>query len=152
MAFRTRKNIRLPKEMYSFPNQIFSITICTKDHKPIFRNNRWSKIVVQTLQTGPFGKKTKCHAFCLMPDHSHIQISPKDGNLVDLINRWKSYTANRLKKEGLEGPCWQRSFYDHALRKDEDIQTVAEYIVNNPVRAGLVKNWKDYPFSWHEWI
>jgi REP element-mobilizing transposase RayT len=87
-----------------------------------------------------------------MPDHLHLQISPKNGNLIDLINGWKSYTANLLGKLGLDGPCWQRSFYDHALRKEENIQTVAEYIVNNPVRAGLVKNWKEYPFSWHKWM
>jgi hypothetical protein len=43
-------------------------------------------------------------------------------------------------------------FYDHALRKEEDIRVVAEYIINNPVRAGLVKEWRDYPFSWHRWM
>jgi REP element-mobilizing transposase RayT len=87
-----------------------------------------------------------------MPDHLHLLISPKNGNLVDLVSRWKSYTANLLRREGLEKGCWQRSFYDHALRKDEDIKIAAQYIVNNPVRKNLVKNWREYPFSWHKWI
>ncbi len=109
-------------------------------------------MILETLKTGPLGKGTACFAYCLMPDHLHLQISARDGNLVDFINGWKSYTANLLKNYGLKGACWQRGFYDHALRKDEDIQTVAEYIVNNPVRAGLVKNWREYPFSWHKWM
>ncbi len=149
---RRRKNIRLSKEIYSNPNQIFSITICVKNRRPIFKTSAWAEKILDTIKTGPFGKGVNCYSYCLMPDHLHLQISPKNGNLIDLINGWKSYTANLLGKLGLEGPCWQRSFYDHALRKEENIQTVAEYIVNNPVRAGLVKNWKEYPFSWHKWM
>jgi putative transposase len=79
-------------------------------------------------------------------------ISPCKGNLIDTVNRWKSYTANLLIKKGMAGACWQRGFYDHVLRKEEDTRAVAEYIINNPVRAGLVKTWRDYPFSWHHWI
>ena len=152
MAIKRRKNIRLAKEIYANPNQIFSIIICVKDRRPIFKNSEWAKETITALKTGPFGKDIKCYSYCLMPDHLHLQLSPKDGNLVDLINGWKSYTANLLNKMGYEGACWQRSFYDHALRRDEDIQTVAEYIVNNPVRKGLVKNWKEYPYSWHKWM
>ncbi len=41
---------------------------------------------------------------------------------------------------------WQRSFFDHALRDEESLEAVARYIVSNPVRAGLVEDWRDYPF------
>jgi len=151
VTLKHRKNIRLQKEVYSKQNQIFSITICTKDRKFLFQNRKWATVIIGTLKTGPFGKNVKCYAYCLMPDHLHLQLSPIDGNLINQISGWKSYTTNLLQKSGLEGPCWQKSFYDHALRKDEDIKTVAEYIVNNPVRSKLVKNWTDYPFSWHTW-
>jgi REP element-mobilizing transposase RayT len=152
MTLKRRKNIRLSKEAYSSSSLIFSITICTKDRKPLFKDKNWAAMIIDTLKTGPLGKGVKCDAYCLMPDHLHLQVSPINGNLIDLINRWKSYTANLLQKHGLKGSCWQRSFYDHALRKEEDIQTTAEYIVNNPVRAGLVNNWEDYQFSWHRWM
>jgi putative transposase len=152
MVVKRRKNIRLAKEIYSNPNQIFSIIICVKDRRPLFKNSNWAGKTVATLKTGPFGKGVNCYSYCLMPDHLHLQLSPKNENLIVLINGWKSYTANRLRMIGLEGSCWQRSFYDHALRKDEDIQGVAEYIVNNPVRRGLVKNWREYPYSWHKWM
>jgi hypothetical protein len=42
---------------------------------------------------------------------------------------------------------WQPSYYDHVLRKDEDTLNVARYILDNPVRKGLVKHFLEYGFS-----
>jgi len=147
-----RKNIRLPREAYQIPLQIFSITICTKNRRSLFQNKKYGELVKSSLSTGAFGIQTELFAYCLMPDHLHLLLAPKGSDLVDLINRWKSFSANLLQRNGLIGPCWQRGFYDHALRKDEDIRTTAEYIVNNPVRLGLAMGWGEYPFSWHRWM
>jgi putative transposase len=151
MIFR-RKNIRLDRKAYEIPSQIFSITICTWNRRRLFEIDTHAKIVVSSLETGPFGHGAKRFAFCLMPDHLHLLVAPHNGNLVDLINRWKRFTGGRIQKERLKGPFWQRGFYDHALRNEEDIQTVAEYIVHNPVRAGLVDDWREYRYSWHRWM
>ena len=148
----SRKNIRLPRAQYEIPSRIFSITICTFNRRPLFKNENFARKTIDTLQSGPFGQQTKRYAVCLMPDHLHLMVSPVTGNLMDAIKSWKSYTANLLMKIGVTGPCWQRGFYDHALRKEEDIRVVAEYIANNPVRAGLVNHWQEYPFSWHRWM
>ncbi len=43
---------------------------------------------------------------------------------------------------------WQGGYYERVLRKDEETQSVIDYILDNPVRAGLVKRPLDYPFSW----
>ena len=91
-------------------------------------------------------------AVCVMPDHVHLLIALISENLIDLIGRWKSYTTHLMLEKGWKGKLWQRSFYDHALRKDEDVTKVAEYIVNNPIRKWLVKDWTEYPYSWHKWI
>ena len=152
MPSKQRKNIRLKKEIYSNPNQIFSITICTKDRQPIFRNKLYLQATVNTFQSKPFIQETELYAYCLMPDHLHLLISPKDGNLIDLIRRWKSYVASILNKLDFNGACWQRSFYDHALRKHENIQVAAKYIVHNPVRKQLVRDLRDYSYSWHKWM
>ena len=152
MPSKQRKNIRLKKEIYSNPNQIFSITICTKDRQPIFRNKLYLQATVNTFQSKPFIQETELYAYCLMPDHLHLLISPKDGNLIDLIRRWKSYVASILNQLDFNGACWQRSFYDHALRNDEDIEAAAKYIVQNPVRKKIAEKWREYPFSWHKWM
>ncbi|MEJ2219637.1 MAG: transposase [Desulfobacterales bacterium] len=152
MSFRNRKNIRLKKEIYSNQSRIFSITICTIDRRPIFRKELRAKTIIETFQTETFQKNTESYAYCLMPDHLHLLVSPQNGNLIDFIRKWKSYTANLLNKSGWDGSCWQRGFYDHALRKEEDIRTTAEYIVHNPVRKHFVKHWEEYPYSWHKWM
>ena len=80
-------------------------------------------------------------AFVLMPDHLHwlVQLGD-DADIRGVVGRVKSLIARRL-----DGSVWQPGFYDRALRKDEDITTVARYIVANPVRAGLVRKLGDYP-------
>jgi len=101
---------------------------------------------------GPLSKESDLIAVCVMPDHVHLLLAPTSKNLVDLIGKWKSYSTHLIWKKGYKGMVWQRSFYDHALRRDEDLLMVAEYIVCNPVRKGLVEDWRDYPFSWHKWM
>ena len=149
---KRRKNIRLPREAYEVPLQIFSVILCTQDRRPIFQNEKWAKTLLSCLNTGPIARESDRYAWCLMPDHLHVLISPREGDLVDILARWKSYTGHLLRKNALKETCWQRGFYDHALRNEEDIKVVAEYIVNNPVRRGLVEDWRQYPYSWHKWM
>ena len=55
-------------------------------------------------------------------------------------------TAAAIKRDcARHGPIWQRAFFDHGLRDDEDTAKVARYIVANPLRAGLVTKLGDYP-------
>jgi REP element-mobilizing transposase RayT len=42
---------------------------------------------------------------------------------------------------------WQKDFYDHVIRKHEDIATQVNYILDNPVRKGLVSSWQEYPYK-----
>ena len=47
----------------------------------------------------------------------------------------------------LQGTKWQKDFYDHVIRKSEDIAVQVRYILDNPVRKGLVPTWEEYPFK-----
>jgi REP element-mobilizing transposase RayT len=53
---------------------------------------------------------------------------------------------------GGRGGVWQAGFHDHALRKEEDMQAVARYVVANPLRAGLVTRLGDYPLWDAAWL
>jgi hypothetical protein len=67
-------------------------------------------------------------------------------DLLKFVQRFKQKTAFSFKvSEGLQ--FWQQSFYDRTLRKDDDVQTVAEYIFENPVKVGLAKTPEEYAFS-----
>ena len=83
-----------------------------------------------------------------MPDHVHLLIMAKEVNLIDLIGSWKRYISRMAFSYSLNKPIWQASFYDHAIREDEDLRQAAEYILANPVRKGLCERWDEYPYNY----
>ena len=81
-----------------------------------------------------------------MPDHVHLLVSvPATRPLSKLVGEWKSRCYQIRRKHGNLKSFWQRSYFDHGIRASEDLRTVAEYILQNPVRAGLVSDHHDYP-------
>ena len=85
-------------------------------------------------------------AWVVMPDHVHwlFQLTGQ-ADLSAAVKRFKACSAHRVNEHlKRQGALWQKSFYDHALRKDEAVQGVARYIVANPLRAGLVERIGDY--------
>lgn len=88
------------------------------------------------------------YCYCLMPDHLHLALSPAEEgpDVIETIRRLKGITTRKAWQHGLSGTLWQRSFYDHVARREEDVYKICEYIVNNPVRAGIVQNAGEYPF------
>ena len=73
--------------------------------------------------------------FLLMPDHLHTLVSfGREQEMTGVIAAWKRYTA---KQYGIE---WQRGFFEHRLRAEESVAEKGTYILQNPVRAGLVED------------
>lgn len=69
------------------------------------------------------------------------------------VNTIKSYASRTINQIiGRSGPVWQKGYYDHALRDEENLAVVARYIVANPLRAGLARNVADYPLWDAVWI
>jgi REP element-mobilizing transposase RayT len=147
-----RKHIRLSAEVYGDPGAVFLITICTAQRRALFGTPKLARVIFDALISGRLFTEANCQAICLMPDHVHLVISPKDVNLVTLINAWKSYTTHLLHQLGVSGSIWQRSFYDHALRTEESTRSAAQYVVENPVRKALVEDWMAYPYLWAYWM
>ncbi len=81
----------------------------------------------------------------LMPDHLHALISfswePKLG-MNRVIADWKRYVATQF------GISWQRDYFDHRIRSEQDHQSTWHYIRENPVRAGLVETYDQWPHVW----
>jgi putative transposase len=102
------------------------------------------------------GKRVQLHGLVVMPDHVHMIFTPlRDENgtfsLAEIIQGMKGASAHRINKSlGRKGTVWEQEFFDRALRQDEDIDVKLDYILANPVRAGLVQNPLDYPWLWRE--
>jgi nicotinamide-nucleotide amidase len=79
----------------------------------------------------------------LMPDHLHaLLVFPAEKNLRKVIADWKKLLARKI------GIRWQRDFFDHRIREEERLQEKADYILKNPVRAGLIVRAEDWPYVW----
>ena len=104
-------------------------------------------------------------AYTVMSNHVHVlldtycqlaQLPPdvaiSDENYVSyerfmrLIKGNTSFLSNQLL--GRNGTFWQHESYDHLVRNEEEFYKIIWYILNNPVKAGLVKNWMDYPMAY----
>ncbi len=144
----TRKKIRIARSLYSKADQSCSITICSEDRLPRFADPGFAKAVVALLIEQAHVSRVVLHAFCLMPDHLHLLASPIRGaSLVDFVRAFKSRSTRLAWSWGQAGTIWQPRFYDHFMRGDEDTRHIAEYILNNPVRRGIVSEWREYPWS-----
>ncbi|MCX5642211.1 MAG: transposase [Candidatus Omnitrophica bacterium] len=152
MTLKSRKNIRLERIIYEEPGRIFSITICAFSNKQIFLNKNLADVVWSAAKDGIFSTETDLMAVCLMSDHLHLLIGVKNKNLIDLISRWKRFTQKIVYDVGYKDKLWQRSFYDHALRREEQVNVVARYIYENPIRAGSVAEKGNYQYRWHVWL
>ena len=88
-------------------------------------------------------------AYCFMPDHAHLLVE----GLSEFIQRAALHQPAPSSSPGFHyrqrhrrNRLWQRYGYEHVLRDDEDTRRVARYILENPIRRGLVRRAKDYPF------
>jgi REP element-mobilizing transposase RayT len=100
------------------------------------------------------------HAFCLMSNHVHLLFDQQDIPDPPARRDGKTYTALsqalRLLKGktaalcnrqlGREGAFWQHESYDHVVRNAREYERILAYIANNPVQAGLVEHWQDWPY------
>jgi REP element-mobilizing transposase RayT len=83
--------------------------------------------------------------FLLMPDHLHALVSfpwEKDQGMNRVLADWKRYVATK------HGVSWQRDYFDHRIRSEQDHVSTWFYIRENPVRAGLVKTFDQWPHIW----
>ncbi len=149
---------RLPEDLY-VGQIICAFTICLEDKQPFFVSpdvfNQIENILLITL------KKFCCeaHIYYLMPDHCHLVIEGKQesSNLYKCIVEFKQRSGYWFSRSKF-GVKWQKDFYDHILRRDEDVIKQVKYILENAQRKGLTQDWFKYPFkgstlhNFNEWI
>lgn len=86
--------------------------------------------------------------YCLMPDHVHVVCCglSAESDQATAIAFLRKHSNALLKPRR-----WQREAYDRVLREDERKQrafdALCNYVLMNPVRAGVVEAWQDYPYS-----
>lgn len=144
-----RKRMRLEDVSYADPRMVYFATLCARDGKEVFSDTELAKQVVTALRWITDKGLLRIYAYCLMPNHLHFASSlcSVTQSMSEVIGRFKSYTTQLSWNVGFKGELWQRSWYDHIARRDEDVLAICEYILANPVRKNLVDSVDEWPYS-----
>lgn len=115
------------------------------------------------------GREYRLIAFCIMSNHVHVvfrtlldergltevrgertRTFESDLPTVPMIMKsLKGYTARQANGLlGRTGKFWDEEFYDREIRNENELARTIEYVKNNPVKAGLVRDWKDWKWTW----
>lgn len=140
MSLPDRKHNRLENYDYN-QNGAYFITICVKERKHIFCDivgddahivpKKYGTIVEKYIRNVPEIEK-----YIIMPDHIHMIVRIENGSMwastptnkiSNIVRSIKTLTTKEIGK-----PIFQRSYYDHIIRNQEDYNEVWEYIENNP--------------------
>ena len=139
---------------FSQTNRIYHVNTATLERRPVFASMFNGRQVVNALRCEDQLGGSTTLAFVVMPDHLHWLVQ-LDGSrsLSETVCIVKSQSARRINALNVtKSRIWQRGFYDRAVRKEDDLLTVARYIVANPLRAGLVNSLGDYPLWDAVWL
>jgi putative transposase len=140
-----------PKRLRSFDylgSHEYFLTWCCHNRQPLFRESVAVDLVLAQILRAAEETELDVLAYCFMPDHVHLLVAGRHSNSdgVRFINLARQYAGFAYSKQFLRR-LWQRYSYEHVLRSHETAQQVAQYIVENPVRAGLVVDLCEYTFT-----
>ena len=150
-----RKPIRIENYDYSTPGTYF-ITVCTANREKIFWDGVGADIIRPEnvplsiagkimeqgiLQISEHYKNVSVDKYCVMPDHIHFILrieSDIDGRMVSaptvstVVGSMKRWVSRQIGRS-----IWQKSFYDHGIRNQQDYDEIWAYIDNNPLKYVL---------------
>jgi putative transposase len=147
--YRPLQNKRLDPELYALTGHVCFITIRAYMNRSPFGRDDLNPPVLDVLRKEQELQNCAVFTYCLMPDHLHFLVSPRqDGvSVLTFTERYKGESTNRSWTVGWHGKLWQPRYYDHLVRAEEDLRAIAQYILGNPVRLGLVESAEDWPWS-----
>ena len=149
-----RGHVALRQGRRSEIGRIYLITFTTMDRQRVFADWSLATVAIRASRFPQVWRASRPLCWVLMPDHWHglVELGELD-KLSSLVNRLKGNIARAVNaRTGNRGPLWSRGFHDHALRADEDLVKAARYIIQNPVRAGMVPRVGMYPFWDATWL
>ena len=148
---RPSRQHRKPKRLEDFSYRGYCryfITIRSQGFKHHFVNHQVVAKIIDILKNAAQQKGFLVWAYCFMPDHVHLLIegANSDADMKGFVISFKQKSAHWFKSiYGVK--LWAANYYEHVLRNDEATMAVARYIIQNPVRKGVVDDCSSYPYS-----
>jgi len=136
----------LRKGRVSLPGQAYVLTTVTHQRRALFADLYLGRKVVAAMRRVQEQGWARTLAFVVMPDHLHWLFVLGDTTLGKVAQAVKGGSARAMSGR-VTAPVWQRGYFDHAVRGDEDLRVMARYVVANPLRAGLVERRRNMPYG-----
>lgn len=149
------------------PNTYLFLTLSTNFRRPILIDN--IDILRQSFENTKEIYNFELYASVILPDHMHMLIRPDKTDMYPkIIHAIKYSFSKKLQNGGIVIPpyklsnskltkgdkgIWQRRYYEHTIRDEDDLCKHLDYIHYNPVKHGLSQNVKDWEFSsFHKFV
>jgi putative transposase len=141
------KKHRLSAEYYA-GEKVVAFTLCVLNKEQLFNNTEIFQIFERILLDQLIRYSCVALVYLFMPNHVHIILQGKNekSNVLNAVRMFKQKTGYWLSQNKINAK-WQKDFYDHILRDEKDFENQVYYVLNNPMRAGLVSYWKEYLFK-----
>jgi putative transposase len=138
--------LRIPGFDYKGRYRYF-LTFCTLDRQKLFVDSATVTPTHEQFRRTSAEEGFEVLAYCFMPDHAHLLVEGTDdsSDLRQFCKLAKQRSGSVHARSG-RGRLWQEGYHDRVLRREDDIREIARYILNNPVRAGLVVTPAEYPY------
>ena len=136
---------------YYAPGAIVFITQVVHQRIPVFSQPHFVDLLRWNLHETKRHHPFSMLAYCLLPDHFHLMLRPTGAsNFSAIMHSLKpNFTKDYKSELGIVGRMkfWQKRFWDHVIRDEEDFQRHLDYVHYNPVKHGLVEHPEDWPYS-----
>lgn len=125
----------------------YLLTICCFQRQRSFDDHDFARDCITKLLPTAEKFSFAITAYCLMPDHAHSVILGKrdDSDMQAFVKSWNTQTGFYWKRR-TGGQLWQPGYHDEILWSDASHYFAAQYVIMNPVRAGLVNHPSEYEF------
>ncbi|MBN1492634.1 MAG: transposase [Candidatus Omnitrophica bacterium] len=141
------KKHRLQTEYYMGQTTV-AFTACLDHNRYPVVDDKIVRMAIDILTHAVTKNHCIVPCYCFMPDHLHVIIMGinEKACVWQALVEFKQKTGYWMSKNRPD-ISWQKDFFDHVIRPEEDLGTQVRYILDNPVRKRLVETWREYPYS-----
>ena len=144
---------RLLKGRRSQVGDYYAVTTNAQGRKAVFRDPSSANAVISEIHRSQECGDIESLAWVLMPDHLHWLFCLRSSGLSAVVQKMKCRSANSINRAlNRHGIVWQAGFYDRRVDSEESLHCQARYMIENPLRAGIVSSIEEYPYWWCAWV
>jgi putative transposase len=132
----------------AYPNAWYHVMNRGRRSESIFSDNQDYEYFIDLLIETSALWNVHIAAYCLMENHYHILLQTPEANISRCMRHLNSiYTQKFNRRHGYDGPLFRGRYKSILVSDDDYLLQLVRYIHKNPVKAGIVENIQEYPWS-----